>query len=589
MPCDAGLYNTQAKQSVCQQCDAGYHCSPGGVIDFALGKFYPFEGLHACANSSKGIRTWVHLAASAQSDYVGGVVKDSDGYVYVAGSTDGEVMNDVLREGQGFDAFIVKYTRAGDVIWTMFLGNEGRDDYSNGIAADGVGGIFVVMKTFVPEILANASGPNATIVTESFVYASLVKVLDCGTKEWTVHLGKTSPTEMPFISAAGVHVFVLATNELNETKVYSYYDNGTLAWSLTLGFLEADSPKGLQVSPDGFGFAVGETNRNGTVDVLVVKFVFESDAPSVAWTRLVGTSSEDVVRGITIDAVGNPLITGFTGTKNDIRVDGTVVLFGTTLFGNDSISVTPWDQMTEDLGGLDAFVFRLGSSTGNLVWSALVGSPGNDGGNDVSLDENGNLYVLGFTTYGSHAGRAGFVENATALQDVSSHDLFLTKYGRDLERQWSRVLRTGSSLTEGRIDASGDGVVIAGNSVGNIDALTGGDLVSPGGADVAVAYYSSSADCTGQSVDGDFDCPRGFFCRAGIVNLEEGRCPLGTYNNRTGLENESQCAQCPAGLFCGETGLSEPSGICRGGYYCEAGEINSTGRGRCPTGFFCPP
>ena len=75
----------------------------------------------------------------------------------------------------------------------------------------------------------------------------------------------------------------------------------------------------------------------------------------------------------------------------------------------------------------------------------------------------------------------------------------------------------------------------------------------------------------------DFRCPLGHFCAAGLVNLEDGRCPQGTFSNHTGLANVSQCLECPPGMFCGDIGLARPSGPCHAGYYCVAGAADAIG------------
>ena len=57
---------------------------------------------------------------------------------------------------------------------------------------------------------------------------------------------------------------------------------------------------------------------------------------------------------------------------------------------------------------------------------------------------------------------------------------------------------------------------------------------------------------------------------------------------------KDDCAKCDPGKYCQEEGLTEPSGDCYGGYYCELGAINPDNpvtddtSGPCPTGYRCP-
>ena len=110
----------------------------------------------------------------------------------------------------------------------------------------------------------------------------------------------------------------------------------------------------------------------------------------------------------------------------------------------------------------------------------------------------------------------------------------------------------------------------------------------------------------------DAPCPAGFYCPAGTEFAYQFPCPAGTYNNRTMGQSARDCLLCPPGKYCGEEGLSVPSGLCAPGYYCSRGAlaakphptyndsyatndfascpyqpINGTG-GICPRGTYCP-
>ncbi|KAJ8397174.1 hypothetical protein AAFF_G00440080 [Aldrovandia affinis] len=90
-------------------------------------------------------------------------------------------------------------------------------------------------------------------------------------------------------------------------------------------------------------------------------------------------------------------------------------------------------------------------------------------------------------------------------------------------------------------------------------------------------------------------CPWGHYCPGG-TGEDVLPCPPGTYNPQPGQGHLEQCLLCPAGTYCEDWGLSEPTGPCQPGYFCLAG-INfmnpdgniSTGvGGPCPKGHYCP-
>jgi hypothetical protein len=89
-------------------------------------------------------------------------------------------------------------------------------------------------------------------------------------------------------------------------------------------------------------------------------------------------------------------------------------------------------------------------------------------------------------------------------------------------------------------------------------------------------------------------CPSGFFCPQGSSDYILNPCPIGTFSNRSGLSNISQCVPCLPGHFCAAAGLSYPSGLCAGGFYCSIGASSASPNpdsqvgGSCTQGFHCP-
>ncbi|KAJ7990480.1 hypothetical protein DPEC_G00300750 [Dallia pectoralis] len=90
-------------------------------------------------------------------------------------------------------------------------------------------------------------------------------------------------------------------------------------------------------------------------------------------------------------------------------------------------------------------------------------------------------------------------------------------------------------------------------------------------------------------------CPEGHYCLGGTAD-EVVPCPPGTYSPKPGQSHLEQCLLCPAGMYCEDWGLAEPTGPCQAGYFCLAGlnfrnpdENISTGVGGvCPKGHYCP-
>ena len=65
------------------------------------------------------------------------------------------------------------------------------------------------------------------------------------------------------------------------------------------------------------------------------------------------------------------------------------------------------------------------------------------------------------------------------------------------------------------------------------------------------------------------NCLKGYYCPDGTKDPYP--CPKGTFNAELSKGNETDCDQCPVGMYCGSTGLTEPTGKCFAGYFCLLG------------------
>ncbi len=88
-------------------------------------------------------------------------------------------------------------------------------------------------------------------------------------------------------------------------------------------------------------------------------------------------------------------------------------------------------------------------------------------------------------------------------------------------------------------------------------------------------------------------CPFGHFCPNGTRYDMEHPCPNGTYSSQSQLGDDISCTPCPEGWYCGEEGLTTPSGLCAPGYVCLGGADTPTPMDGvtgniCPPGTFCP-
>jgi len=167
------------------------------------------------------------------------------------------------------------------------------------------------------------------------------------------------------------------------------------------------------------------------------------------WTKQLGTSSFDEGNGVTTDSSGNIYVTGYT--------------FG-GLDGNTNS------------GCYDIFLVKYNSS-GTKQWTKQLGTSSSDGGNGVTTDSSGNIYVTGYTD--------GGLDGNTSS---GYNDIFLVKYNSSGTKQWTKQLGT-SYLDEGYsvTTDSLDNIYVTGWTNWNLDGNT-----SSGGRDIFLLKYNSS-------------------------------------------------------------------------------------------------
>ncbi|HEY7546661.1 MAG TPA: SBBP repeat-containing protein, partial [Blastocatellia bacterium] len=114
-------------------------------------------------------------------------------------------------------------------------------------------------------------------------------------------------------------------------------------------------------------FDVGEYDRNSSLII----------DPTLAYSTYLGSSGEDVIFDVAVDSEGNIYATGFTNST--------------------SFPVNRALQPTLD-GSSDAFVLKLNPSGTALEYCTYLGGSGEENGDGIAVDNNGNVYVIGLTT-----------------------------------------------------------------------------------------------------------------------------------------------------------------------------------------------
>jgi len=379
---------------------------------------------------------WTRLLGTSSSDGARALTTGSDGSIYVAGWTDGN-LDGQINSG-GLDAFITKYQPDGSKVWTRLLGTSSWDS-AHALTTGRDGSIYVAGYTEGDLDGQTNSGTRDVFIT---------KYQPNGTKAWTRLLG-TRGWDYAHALTTGrdgsIYVAGYTEGDLDgqtysgsDAFITKYQPNGTKDWTRLLGTSSWDSARALTTGSDGSIYVAGWTEGNldgqtnsGGGDAFITKY--QPDG-SKAWTRLLGTRVWDYASALT------------TGS------DGSIYVAGETRGNLDG---------QRNSGGRDAFITKY-QPNGTKAWTRLLGTSREDYARALTTGSDGSIYVAGYTE-----------GNLDGQTNSGRSDAFITKFQPNGTKAWTRLLGTrgwdyASALTTGN-DGS---IYVAGWTYGNLDGQT---------------------------------------------------------------------------------------------------------------------
>src|SRR5690606_32927100 len=124
----------------------------------------------------------------------------------------------------------------------------------------------------------------------------------------------------------------------------------------------------------------------------------------------------EISRAITIDNLGNPIVTGYF--EDTVDFDPGAGVFNLTSAGGD-----------------DVFLLKL-DINGNFVWARAIGGTGLSRGESVSCDKNNNIFITGYFDGTVDFDPGSGVTNITA----QNTDCFIEKLDDAGNYVWVKVL-----------------------------------------------------------------------------------------------------------------------------------------------------
>ncbi len=437
--CAAGEYVTDdgsgTEDRSCASCAAGTFSdteNADACADWSTCDDEFVEDAAGTATSDRVCRplAWTSQLGSSAADYGKGVSVDADGNVYVAGHTAGALPGQTSAGGA--DAFLIKYDRVGNVLWTRQFGSS---EYDSGMAVgvDGSGNVYVAGYT-------DGTLPGETSAGLKDVF---VRKYDAAGEElWTEQFGSNGEEYAYGLTVDDDgNVFVAGqtagalTNQpsagANDAFVRKLDATGSEVWTHQFGTTQNDHglDMGLDLSGNVYlagvtlGGLPGYTNAGGR-DVFVRKLDATGDA---VWTHQVGSSLADFAYAVNTDGAGNVYVAGYA--------DG-------ALPGQTSA------------GGSDLYVHKL-DDDGDVVWTRQFGTSADDLGWGGTVDANGNAYVVGAI--------GGTLPDQTS---AGAEDAVVRAYDPDGNELWTRQFGSIGNDHANAVTVTDDGYVYVTGAAG---------------------------------------------------------------------------------------------------------------------------
>jgi hypothetical protein len=232
---------------------------------------------------------------------------------------------------------------------------------------------------------------------------------------------------------------------------------GSLAYSTYLGGGGWESAHGIAIDSSGRVYVTGWTESadfptsnpyqnvfRGYYDAFVAKL--SNSGRTLIYSTYLGGVDDDGGNDIAVDRSGNAYVTGWTGSS-------------------DFPTCNPYQM---DQGSTDVFVSKLSATGNRLIYSTYLGGDfgagGQEWGNGIAVDGNGNAYVTGYTA------SSDFPTQNPFQTWQGGPDCFVTKLAGSGSSLIYSTYLGGASYEQGfgiAIDGSGNAYVTGATSSSN--------------------------------------------------------------------------------------------------------------------------
>jgi hypothetical protein len=254
---------------------------------------------------------WLRQLGTSALDLARGAAPDGSGGVFVSGVTGGSLGGP--SAGQN-DAWLARYDGAGNQSWIRQIGTSG-DDWAQAVALDGAGGVFVT--GYTSDTLGGPSAGQNDIWLARYDGAgnqTWIRQFGTNNDDWTEAIALDG--------AGGVYVSGVTYGNLggsnagqNDAWLARFGSSGNVIWIRQFGTSAADLARGAAPDAAGGVYLCGVTygdlggSSSGGDDAWLVRY---DSAGNQTWVRQFGSSAGDVAYDAASDGSGGVYLSGYT-------------------------------------------------------------------------------------------------------------------------------------------------------------------------------------------------------------------------------------------------------------------------------------
>ncbi|WP_449405392.1 PKD domain-containing protein [Methanolacinia paynteri] len=350
----------------------------------------------------------------SEREYGKGIFVDNNGNIYATGytaSSDFPITTGVYQSALGgnYDLYVLKLNSEDNILdYATYLGGTGND-YGYSLTVDDDGNAYITGNTASSDF-PTTTGAYQTVYGGDDYDVFVSKLNSDGTAlDFSTFLGGEKDYEYGY----GISVD-------DDRNVY-----------ITGYTRSSDFP----ITADAY-----QIELSGTSDAFVS--IFNPDGSNLVYSTYFGGSNYEYAYGIDLDNEGSLYVTGRTKSNN--------------------YPVTADAYQNSLSGSYDAFLFKMNIAERSLTYSTYLGGTGNDYGYGISVDDDDDAYITGYTK------SPDFPVTVNANQDAlgGGMDVFVSKLNLDSSSLDYSTYLGGSG------DEEGSGIVLDGNGNACITGYT---------------------------------------------------------------------------------------------------------------------